>query len=152
MRQGGRRRGGEKNFFRKFFRKTVGRAPRFWGSSPAPRGEKCPKNRQKWGVFPVFDGVCRLLQKNSNFFKLFFKKGLIFLKACVIIPMFKTQGPLVKRLRHRPLTAKTWVRFPYGSPKNEIHKCVSRFFALVPRTRNLTYLRAKPKTFFFHER
>ncbi len=25
-------------------------------------------------------------------------------------------GPLVKRLRHRPLTAKTWVRFPYGSP------------------------------------
>ncbi len=26
-------------------------------------------------------------------------------------------GPLVKRLRHRPLTAKTWVRFPYGSPE-----------------------------------
>ena len=27
-------------------------------------------------------------------------------------------GPLVKRLRHRPFTAVTWVRFPYGSPKN----------------------------------
>ena len=26
-------------------------------------------------------------------------------------------GPLVKRLRHRPLTAKTGVRFSYGSPK-----------------------------------
>ena len=23
---------------------------------------------------------------------------------------------MVKRLRHRPFTAKTWVRFPYGSP------------------------------------
>ena len=28
-------------------------------------------------------------------------------------------GPLVKRLRHRPFTAVTWVRFPYGSPKRE---------------------------------
>ena len=26
-------------------------------------------------------------------------------------------GPLVKRLRHRPFTAVTWVRFPYGAPK-----------------------------------
>ena len=25
-------------------------------------------------------------------------------------------GPLVKRLRQRPLTPLTWVRFPYGSP------------------------------------
>lgn len=25
-------------------------------------------------------------------------------------------GPLVKRLRHRPFTAGSWVRFPYGSP------------------------------------
>ena len=28
-------------------------------------------------------------------------------------------GPLVKRLRHRPFTAVTWVRFPYGSPKKQ---------------------------------
>ena len=28
-------------------------------------------------------------------------------------------GPLVKRLRHRPFTAVTWVRFPYGSPKKK---------------------------------
>ncbi len=27
-------------------------------------------------------------------------------------------GPLVKRLRHRPFTAVTGVRFSYGSPKN----------------------------------
>ena len=26
-----------------------------------------------------------------------------------------TEGPLVKRLRHRPFTAVTGVRFPYGS-------------------------------------
>ena len=26
-------------------------------------------------------------------------------------------GPLVKRLRRRPLTPQTWVRFPHGSPK-----------------------------------
>ncbi len=31
-------------------------------------------------------------------------------------------GPLVKRLRHRPFTAVTWVRFPYGSPKNTAEK------------------------------
>ena len=28
---------------------------------------------------------------------------------------FQTYGPLVKRLRHRPFTAVTRVRFPYGS-------------------------------------
>ena len=26
-------------------------------------------------------------------------------------------GSMVKRLRHRPFTAVTWVRFPYGSPR-----------------------------------
>ena len=30
-------------------------------------------------------------------------------------------GPLVKRLRHRPFTAVTWVRFPYGSPNKKGH-------------------------------
>ena len=30
-------------------------------------------------------------------------------------------GPLVKRLRHRPFTAVTWVRFPHGSPKKSRH-------------------------------
>ena len=29
----------------------------------------------------------------------------------------ESRGPLVKRLRHRPLTPVTWVRFPYGSPQ-----------------------------------
>ena len=32
-------------------------------------------------------------------------------------------GPLVKRLRHRPFTAVTWVRFPYGSP-NKNSRCL----------------------------
>ena len=30
-----------------------------------------------------------------------------------------TFGPLVKRLRHGPFTAVTWVRFPYGSPAKQ---------------------------------
>ena len=49
-------------------------------------------------------------------FCVFFKKPLHFPKTYDIIPLL-TSGPLVKRLRHRPFTAKTWVRFPYGSPK-----------------------------------
>ena len=42
-------------------------------------------------------------------------------KAGRPVPLAK-YGPLVKRLRHRPLTPVTGVRFPHGSPKesNEI--------------------------------
>ena len=29
-------------------------------------------------------------------------------------------GPLVKRLRQRPLTPLTWVRIPLGSPKKRL--------------------------------
>ena len=36
-------------------------------------------------------------------------------------------GPLVKRLRHRPFTAVTWVRFPYGSPEKFRHTRVGTF-------------------------
>ena len=32
---------------------------------------------------------------------------------------YQNLGPLVKRLRHGPFTAVTWVRFPYGSPPTE---------------------------------
>ena len=34
----------------------------------------------------------------------------------------KIYGPLVKRLRRRPLTAETGVRFPYGLLKKELEK------------------------------
>ena len=40
------------------------------------------------------------------------------------------KGPLVKRLRHRPFTAVTWVRFPYGSPKKDTPSGVSFFWHL----------------------
>ena len=43
-------------------------------------------------------------------------------KTCVIIHKHLTNGPLVKRLRHGPLKAETWVRFPYGSPKTKGHQ------------------------------
>ena len=36
----------------------------------------------------------------------------------IIQAIFCGYGPLVKRLRQRPLTPLTWVRFPHGSPKN----------------------------------
>ena len=35
----------------------------------------------------------------------------------IIQAIFCGYGPLVKRLRQRPLTPLTWVRFPHGSPK-----------------------------------
>ena len=50
----------------------------------------------------------------------FFQKGVAFSKTvCYNTYCSAKSGPLVKRLRHRPLTAKTWVRFPYGSPKEK---------------------------------
>ena len=43
-------------------------------------------------------------------------------------------GPLVKRLRHGPFTAVTWVRFPYGSPnKNKTNLEKSRFVLFFTR-------------------
>ena len=39
-------------------------------------------------------------------------------------------GPLVKRLRRRPLTAETGVRFPYGLLLNAIRNFLVAFFAL----------------------
>ena len=36
------------------------------------------------------------------------------------IPGWLTIGPLVKRLRHRPFTAESWVQFPYGSPQSQL--------------------------------
>ena len=42
-------------------------------------------------------------------------------------------GPLVKRLRHRPFTAVTWVRFPYGSPLKSPDAFASGLFVFLPR-------------------
>ena len=35
-------------------------------------------------------------------------------------------GPLVKRLRHRPFTAESWVQFPYGSPHTFAHEWLNK--------------------------
>ena len=37
-------------------------------------------------------------------------------KSSLTFAGLDTHGPLVKRLRLRPLTPTTWVRFPYESP------------------------------------
>ena len=43
-------------------------------------------------------------------------------------------GRLVKRLRHQPLTLKTWVRFPYRSPQNEALHLECFFHSVVAGT------------------
>mgnify|MGYP006994085161 FL=1 len=54
----------------------------------------------------------------------------------IIQAIFCGHGPLVKRLRQRPLTPLTWVRFPHGSPKNT--PAYSGVFFRVSRARNRT--------------
>ena len=52
-------------------------------------------------------------------------------------------GPLVKRLRHRPFTAESWVRFPYGSPFNVLgNSVISPFpsFSFIVKIRFVLYL------------
>ena len=51
-------------------------------------------------------------------------------------------GPLVKRLRHGPFTAVTWVRFPYGSPKTKSTTQVVLFcFSISPQSNPLKFRR-----------
>ena len=54
----------------------------------------------------------------------------------IIQAIFCGHGPLVKRLRQRPLTPLTWVRFPHGSPKNT--PAYAGVFFRVCRARNRT--------------
>ena len=54
----------------------------------------------------------------------------------IIQANFCGHGPLVKRLRQRPLTPLTWVRFPHGSPKNT--PAYAGVFFRVSRARNRT--------------
>ena len=49
----------------------------------------------------------------------------------IIQAIFCGHGPLVKRLRQRPLTPLTWVRFPHGSPKNT-PAYAGVFFSCIP--------------------
>ena len=51
-------------------------------------------------------------------------------------------GPLVKRLRHGPFTAVTWVRFPYGSPKRKSTTIVVLFLFGGAYAPNRTHHRA----------
>ena len=54
----------------------------------------------------------------------------------IIQAIFCGHGPLVKRLRQRPLTPLTWVRFPHGSPKST--PAYAGVFFRVCRARNRT--------------
>ena len=65
---------------------------------------------------PLFSIFLRFFRK--RFFQRNFQKSID--KLPRVCYNMQADGPLVKRLRHRPLTAKTWVRFPYGSPEKSI--------------------------------
>ena len=55
-----------------------------------------------------------------------------FLAAQVFTPAAIFHGSLVKRSRHRPLTPKTGVRFPYESPPDiTAHKAIITYLQLV---------------------
>ena len=58
----------------------------------------------------------KILHKRQKKDRIFLIKHLIFIRRCDIIYMFQRKGPLVKRLRLRPLTATSGVRFSHGSP------------------------------------
>ena len=67
---------------------------------------------------PINGGIAQLARASGSYpaghrFKSYFRYQLIPTKLGI------RYGPLVKRLRHGPFTAVTWVRFPYGSPKNK---------------------------------
>ena len=65
-------------------------------------------------------------------------------------------GPLVKRLRHRPFTAESWVQFPYGSPFNVLgNSVISPFpsFSFIVKMGFVRYLSAianLQRTFLFY--
>ena len=78
--------------------------------------------------------ICR---NNSNIlkhFENFLKKYLLFLRTYSIILKYHTDGQLVKRLRRRPLTAETGVRFPYELLLTRKSEMISGFFVAIDKT------------------
>ena len=64
----------------------------------------------------------------------------------IIQAIFCGHGPLVKRLRQRPLTPLTWVRFPHGSPKKHSSLCWSVFSCIPSEESNRAVRRSAQKT------
>ena len=64
----------------------------------------------------------------------------------IIQAIFCGHGPLVKRIRQRPLTPLTWVRFPHGSPKNAPQLRLGSFLVLPCEEPNRTAARRRQKT------
>ena len=64
----------------------------------------------------------------------------------IIQAIFCGHGPLVKRLRQRPLTPLTWVRFPHGSPKKHSSLCWSVFSCIPCEKSNRAVRRSAQKT------
>ena len=68
-----------------------------------------------------------------------------FYRAVAHICSVKSYGPMVKRLRHRPFTAVTGVRFPHGSPCRR-----KRMFAATFSFSVLAYLRYFPNIMYIN--
>ena len=93
----------------------------FWNFLKTFSNSLClPPSSVRLAHYTTSSPVCQYLFANffgffqKKFFRRNFQKPLD--KPLGVCYNMQADGPLVKRLRHRPLTAKTWVRFPYGSP------------------------------------
>ncbi len=58
-------------------------------------------------------------EEATKIFSTFFEKPIDKPRRMCYNNQVAWHGPIVKRLRRRPLTAKAWVRFPLGSPKQK---------------------------------
>ena len=90
--------------------------------------------------FPLFVQFHKIagFSKKIAFFS---KKGLTNRFQSSIIDKQSSDGRLVKRLRHQPLTLKTWVRFPYRSPQKESTLRCALFFVVMRSAQNRTHSR-----------
>ena len=120
----------------------------FWGNF----GVK-PKNFSKSRNFlltesPEFPIIMRLFRRKTAGAA---HGGITQLVECRFIPGMSSvrirlplPGPLVKWLRHRPFTAVTWVRVPYGSPENASINPVDAFFYAAALDRAILWTHRAP--------
>ena len=106
-------------------REAAGRLKKGFELSSNCKASSCEERKEE--VWPAALTGGRLSPKRfeNGILRVLVKCDKILLSILSILPIAlfsfqcynnRASGPLVKRLRHRPLTAKTWVRFPYGSP------------------------------------
>ena len=103
-----------------------------------PREKKCLTSKEGYSIliFARFGGVAQLARACGSYPQCHrFKSSRRYHARRTENPPAGHPGPLVKWLRHRPFTAVTWVRVPYGSPKKRESDPDSLFFGAAPPAR-----------------